>query len=188
MFRLIFLGAPGVGKGTQAAIFAKNNNLVHISTGAILREEIAKGSELGLELKPIVEKGELAPDGLLVRLVEKRIAEDDCANGYILDGFPRTLKQAIALDELFTAKNITLPQAVSFEISEENLLARLENRRNSGENRVDDTIEVQKNRLKVYKELTEPLIDYYKNKGALICVDGNADVEEVQKRLINVLS
>ncbi|MDR2337940.1 MAG: adenylate kinase [Deltaproteobacteria bacterium] len=188
MYQLIFLGAPGAGKGKQAEIFAQNNKLANISTGVMLRNEIASGSALGLELKPIIETGALVSDELVISLIEHRLTQIDCQKGYIFDGFPRTIQQAEELEKFFIKQKIKLPLVVMFDISDENLLARLENRRNSDEHRADDAVEVQKNRLQIYREQTVPLIDYYKQKGQLVRVDANADVEVVQQRLVDVLN
>jgi adenylate kinase len=188
MYHLIFLGAPGAGKGIQAEIFAKKNKLAHISTGEMLRDEIAGGSELGLKVKPIIESGALVADELIIHIIENRLHQVDCQNGYIFDGFPRTVLQAEGLEDLFVKQRIKLPVVVMFDISDENLLARLANRRNGGEHRADDSVEVQETRLQIYREQTVPLIDYYKRKGQLVRVDANAAVEVVQQRLIDALN
>ena len=179
---MIFLGAPGSGKGTQAKIFAENNDLVHISTGDLLRSEIASGTKLGTELKQMVDSGALVPDEIVLELVDKKIDEAKQKNGFILDGFPRKLSQAQDLGSLFAKKHLSLTAVIMFDISDENLLARLTNRRGS-EGRADDSVEVQTNRLKIYQEATTPLIDFYKKAGLLVAIDGNGSIEQVQANL-----
>lgn len=183
MMRMIFLGAPGAGKGTQAQIFAENNGVAHISTGAMLRDAVSRGTELGKKVRPIMEAGDLVPDDLMVALIAERIDQADCAQGYILDGFPRTVVQAETLDKMLMSRGEALTHVVLFDVTEEAVLKRLEGRR-SIEARADDNAEVQMERLRVYKQKTAPLIDYYQKTGQLINVNGDADINEVQQRLI----
>ena len=183
MMRMIFLGAPGAGKGTQAQIFAGSKGVAHISTGAMLRDAVAQQTQLGLKVKPIMESGDLVPDDLMVALIAERIDQADCGQGYILDGFPRTVVQAESLDKMLQARGEVLTHVVLFDVTEEAVLKRLEGRR-SVEARVDDNAEVQMERLRIYKQKTAPLIDYYQKTGQLINVNGDAEIDEVQSRLI----
>ena len=186
MMRMVFLGAPGAGKGTQAQIFAADKGIAHISTGAMLRDAVSQGTELGKKVQPIIESGNLVPDDLMVALIAERIDQEDCVQGYILDGFPRTVVQAEALDKMLKTRGEALTDVVLFEVTEEAVLKRLEGRR-SAEARADDNAEVQMERLRIYKQKTAPLIDYYQKSGQLITVNGDADIDEVQKRLISAV-
>jgi adenylate kinase len=198
--KLILLGGPGVGKGTQAKMISKKYGIPQISTGDLLRAEIGKGSELGKKLEIILKSGELVSDEIVVALIKKRIKEEDCNKGFILDGFPRTINQA---DEL--AKITEIDYVVSFECPDEELVRRISGRRicsdcgaifhiyyNKPKNegicdkcngvliqRKDDNEETVRSRLKVYKEKTEPLINYYKNKDNFLVIDANKPIEEI---------
>jgi adenylate kinase len=152
----------------------------------MLREAVSEGTALGKKVAPIIEAGELVPDELMVALIEERIGQPDCKGGYILDGFPRTVVQAEALDKMLKSRNESLSHIVFFEVTEEAVLKRLEGRRTQ-ESRADDNAEVQMERLRVYKQKTAPLIDYYKNKGQLININGDADIEQVQERLVSAI-
>lgn len=182
MMRLVFLGAPGAGKGTQAKILAENRNLAHISTGDMLRQAVSTGSEIGKQVKSIMESGQLVPDEMIVTIIKERIRQEDCQEGYILDGFPRTVPQAESLKKMLQEQDEDLSNVVLFDVSDEDLRARLENRRGA-EARKDDSAEVQLERLRVYKEQTEPLIAFYEGLGMLSKVNGAGSIEEVQERL-----
>jgi adenylate kinase len=207
---VIFLGAPGAGKGTQAAIVAGELNLVHIATGDLFRQAAEQGTELGIKAKSYMEKGELVPDEITIQMVLERIAAPDCESGVILDGFPRNLKQAKALDKAFLEQGKDIDKVVYIKASEEELLRRLSRRwicrncqtpyhaanspprveskcdRCGGElyQRPDDTEAVVKERLKVYFAQTAPLVDYYSHSGKLLEVDGEGDVNKVAQRII----
>lgn len=180
MQRLIFLGAPGAGKGTQAKLLSEKFGLAHISTGEMLRAAVAEGSELGKKVASIMESGQLVPDALIVEIIKERISKPDCAKGYILDGFPRTVPQAQALDAMLGEQKVTV---VLFEVTTEDVEKRLANRR-SAENRADDSDEVQRERLRVYQEQTAPLIEFYEQRGMLVRVSGAGAIDEVQNRLL----
>ncbi len=182
----ILLGPPGAGKGTQGPLLAKHAEIPHISTGDMLRDAMRAGSELGKQVKEVVDSGQLVSDELMVGLIESRINQADCEKGFILDGFPRTIPQAKSLDALLAKSNEGVTHAILFDIELETLLARLEKRRVK-EGRVDDSIDTQKERLKVYKTNTAPLIEYYKNNGKLLPIESEGTVEEVTANLLEGL-
>lgn len=202
--KLIFLGPPGAGKGTQAARIAGKAGIAHISTGDMLRAEIREGTELGKAAEAIIDRGELISDDIIVGMVRNRIRREDCKNGFLLDGFPRTIVQADALSEI-----TTIDRVINIEVQTERLVARSSGRRMCPDcgasyhistyssetctcggklyQRDDDTEETVLNRIRVYAEKTKPLIDYYREKGNLVKVDGNKAVEEVTKEIVEVL-
>jgi adenylate kinase len=207
------LGAPGAGKGTQAKLIAEKYGVPHISTGDIFRANIKNGTELGKEAKEYMDKGLLVPDELTVRLLLDRVAQDDCKNGYVLDGFPRTIPQAEVLDKELTKLGDSVDFAVDVDVPDENIIRRMSGRRaclNCGATyhivnippkkegicdvcgselvlRDDDQPETVKNRLKVYHEQTQPLIEYYTGKGVLRTVDGTLPMEEVFDAIVKIL-
>lgn len=207
---LIFLGPPGAGKGTQARQVAECYGIPHLSTGDMFRDHVSRGTELGLRAKPIMERGELVPDEIVLGMVEERIAQPDCANGFIFDGFPRTLPQAEALDRILEARGFGKPLVLHVTASEELLLRRLTGRRtcklcgaiyniydrppkqpgrcdiDGGElvQRPDDREEVIRERLAAYDRQTRPLVDYYRRRSVLVTVDGSADVEAVNRQVL----
>ena len=179
MTRLIFLGAPGAGKGTQAQLLAQSCGIAHISTGDILRAEVKAQSELGLKAKSNMDKGELVPDSLLLDMIRGRLSQADAVSaGWILDGFPRNVAQAEFLDRLLTEIGQKCDRAIDLHVPQERLVERLLNRATI-QNRPDDTEEVIRRRLVVYDEQTAPLIDYYQHQGILCSVDGDRDLAEV---------
>ena len=196
---LILLGAPGAGKGTQAEIIAEKFAIPTISTGAMIREEIASGSELGETVKSYTNNGKLVPDSVVIDIIKNRLAKDDCVGGFILDGFPRTVPQAEALDEM----GVEITDVLSIEVADESIMERMGGRRvckkcgatfhvkynpsPAGENcpcgeplsiRADDDPEVVKSRLVIYHEQTEPLKDFYQSKGLLKIVYGQEKLED----------
>lgn len=181
MFRLVLLGAPGVGKGTQAAILARRLALPHISTGAMLREAIAQKSEIGLKVQAVIEAGNLVSDEMMISLVRTRLSAADCAKGFILDGFPRTIEQARALEKMLIKINAELTHVVLFEASTEELLSRLAHRRGT-EDRKDDSLEAQQERLRVYEKQTLPLVEFYENAGLLLRVNAIGEIDEISVR------
>lgn len=211
--KLIMLGAPGAGKGTQAKKIAEKYNIPHISTGDIFRANIKNGTELGQKAKTYMDQGLLVPDELVVDLVMDRFAQPDCENGYVLDGFPRTIPQAEALDAALEKAGAKIDYAINVEVPDENIIRRMSGRRacvgcgatyhlvhippkaegicdTCGKElilRDDDKPETVKKRLDVYHEQTQPLIDYYTNQGALVEVDGTVDMEDVFNAIVKIL-
>ena len=211
--KIIMLGAPGAGKGTQADKICAKYNIPHISTGDIFRVNIKNNTELGQKAKSYMDKGELVPDELVVDLVVDRIKADDCTNGYVLDGFPRTIPQAEALDAALAAINDKVDYAINVEVPDENIINRMSGRRacvacgatyhivhiptkvegvcdKCGAElilRDDDKPETVKNRLNVYHEQTQPLIDYYTAKNVLHEVDGTKAMEDVFSSIVSIL-
>lgn len=182
MTRLIFLGPPGAGKGTQAKILADICQIPHISTGDILRNAKAEGTPLGKKAQSYMDRGELVPDQLILDLIRERLSQPDAQAGWILDGFPRNVNQATFLDTLLQGINQTYNQVVNLEVPDEILVARMLGRGRK-EGRADDTEEVISQRLKVYHQQTAPLIDYYSKRQHLVSIDGNRSLEEVTASL-----
>jgi adenylate kinase len=190
---LILLGPPGAGKGTQAENLAKKRGLVQLSTGDMLRQAVKAGTPVGREASAIMEAGGLVPDEVVIKIIADRIDEPDCANGFILDGFPRTLKQAAALDALLASKGKKLDAVVELKVNDGALAARIENRAREtiaagGVPRSDDNAEALKTRLMAYYRETSPLVGYYFAKEKLSCVDGMAPIGEVAQQLDDVLN
>jgi adenylate kinase len=207
---VILFGAPGAGKGTQAAILAEKTGLVHITTGELFREAIRQETELGKQAKPYYDGGQLVPDRLTIAMLLERLSQGDCARGAILDGFPRTLDQATALDDALAQKGKAIDKVIYIQVPENELLGRLSGRWNcrqcssvyherfqpprqagrcdqcGGElyQRDDDKPETVRRRLEVYFQQTAPLIEYYRAKGKLVEIDGGRSVEEVAKGLL----
>lgn len=184
--KIIFLGPPGAGKGTQAKLLSTRAGIAHISTGDMLRKAVAEGTELGKKVKAIIDSGQLVPDDLMVSLIEERVRADDCRNGYILDGFPRTVPQARALAKMLEARGEKIDRVVLFDLTEAALEARLSHRRGA-EARADDDAATQKQRLRIYQEQTTPLIEHYAAASALDRIDANGSVEEVEERVRSLL-
>lgn len=180
--KLILVGPPGGGKGTQAKILTGNYSIPHISTGDMLRAAVTEGSELGKKAKEYMDQGELLPDELMIGILKDRILHDDCKNGFLLDGFPRTIPQGEALGEMLHELNTDIDYVVHIDVPDEELVKRLLKRAEI-EGRSDDNEDTIKNRLKVYHELTKPLIDFYKGKGKLVDIDGIGTVEEITSRI-----
>jgi adenylate kinase len=211
---VIFLGPPGAGKGTQARQIAESYGVPHLSTGDMFREHVSRGTPLGLRAKPIMERGELVPDDLVLSMVEDRISRPDCADGFILDGFPRTLPQAEKLDEILRRRFKVEPLVVHFVVDKNQLMRRLTGRRvcgiggeiyniydhppkvpgrcdrDGGEliQRPDDREEVIAERLAAYERQTRPLVDYYRQRGVLKDVDGMAAPQAVTKNVLELLA
>ena len=188
---IVLFGAPGAGKGAQAERIATVYDMVHLSTGEMLRSAISSGSDLGATAKDLIDQGELISDDTIVKIVDARLDEDDCVNGVILDGFPRTLGQAEALDVLLAGKGRSLDHVIEIEVDELALFARIANRaaerRRTGTARSDDNAETLRRRLAVYRETSAPLLPYYRAKSLLRSVDGMASIEEVASQIDNLL-
>ncbi|MEI3412685.1 MAG: adenylate kinase [Blautia sp.] len=211
--KIIMLGAPGAGKGTQAKMIAEKYGIPHISTGDIFRYNIKNGTELGKEAKKYMDQGLLVPDELTVKILLDRVAKNDCKNGYVLDGFPRTIPQAEVLEEALTKLGDRIDYAINVEVPDENIVKRMGGRRacvncgatyhiehvppkkegicdNCGSElilRDDDKPETVKNRLSVYHKQTQPLIDFYNGKGVLRTVDGTVDMKDVFNAIVAIL-
>ena len=211
--KIIMLGAPGAGKGTQAKMIAAKYEIPHVSTGDIFRANIKEKTELGMEAKKYMDQGLLVPDELTVKILLDRVAKEDCKNGYVLDGFPRTIPQAEVLDKAVSELNESIDYAINVDVKDENIIRRMSGRRaclKCGATyhiehippkkegicdacgselvlRDDDKPETVEKRLKVYHEQTQPLIDYYNKKGILREVDGSQDMKDVFNAIVDIL-
>jgi adenylate kinase len=209
----IFLGPPGAGKGTQAKRIAKLCGVPHLSTGDMMRDAVSRGTDLGKVVGPIMQRGELVSDELVMKMIEERLAQPDCAAGCLFDGFPRTLPQAEGLDRILDSKGFGKPVVVDLSVGEEKLLRRLTGRRTCGVGgeiynvydappkvdgicdndggklvqRADDTAEVVKQRLAAYDRATKPLTEYYRRQGVLHVVDASASMDEVSRALGEII-
>ena len=193
VLRLILLGPPGAGKGTQAQRLVQKYGIVQLSTGEMLRAAVAAQTPVGLQAKEIMANGGLVPDEIVIGIISDRLDQPDMTKGFILDGFPRTVPQAAALDELLKKKHIKLDTVVELRVNESALLQRVENRvaemRARGEEvRIDDTPEVLAKRLAQYRSLTEPLIHYYSERRKLLTVDGMMTIEQVTREINRILA
>lgn len=181
---VILLGPPGAGKGTQAKRLESAIGIVQLSTGDMLRLAVAAGTELGLRVKEIMASGDLVPDDVMVALIEDRISRSDCANGFILDGFPRTVGQAEALDAMLRQQGLTIDHVIELRVDEEILVDRIKTRaEESGGDRNDDNEETVRHRLSVYRQQTAPILPFYESKGALKSVDGMAAIDQVSAEI-----
>jgi adenylate kinase len=184
--RIVLLGPPGAGKGTQAARVACRFNAPHIATGDIFRANVASGTELGRAAQEFMDRGDLVPDDVVIAMVMERLAEDDCEGGFVLDGFPRTVNQAEALDRRLAEVGAPLHAVLCIEAGEEELLRRLAGRA-AAQHRADDAEQTIRHRLEVFAIKTRPLIDYYAHRRLLNMVDGVGMVEEVTGRILGGL-
>lgn len=210
---LILLGAPGAGKGTQAKFIVEKYGIPQISTGDMLREAVAKGTELGKKAKEFMSQGKLVPDEIVIGIVKERLRQKDCEGGFILDGFPRTIAQAEALDRIMAEMGRKIDAVINISVPEEEIVRRIVNRRICREcgaiyhliydppkrpgicdkcggelyQRDDDREEVVRQRFAVYRKSTQPLIDYYRKRGVLYEVDGTKDIESVKSEILSIL-
>ncbi len=211
---VVFTGAPGCGKGTQARLLKERIDIPHLSTGEMLRAEGAKGTPLGLEIKALIDGGNLVPDEMIIKMLSARIDEEDCKNGFILDGFPRTLPQAEVLDDMFAQKGIKLDAVIEIQVPDEIIMERILGRyacmtcgqgyhdkfqkpkiygvcdNCGGTNfyrRIDDNRETVQNRLVNYRALTYPTIPYFEKKGLLKTVDGTGTIDAVAQKIDSIL-
>lgn len=207
---VILLGPPGAGKGTQAKMLEQNHGLVQLSTGDMLREAVASGGELGRQAKKVMDAGQLMPDELMIRMIAERIDKPDCVGGFILDGFPRTTRQAEALDRMLADKGLRLDAVIEMQVDEEALVGRITGRYSCARcgagyhdqfrrprvegvcdrcggtefvRRADDNAETVRARLQAYREQTAPILPYYRARGVLRPVDGMASIEEVGRQI-----
>ena len=185
--RLIILGPPGAGKGTQAARIADHHGIPAISTGDIFRANIRNETPLGLQVKEILASGGYVSDDVTNAIVEDRLAQDDCSGGFLLDGYPRTLAQVAALDGMLAAHGASLDHVLELTVDDDAVVARLLKRAES-EGRADDTEEVIRERMAIYHRETRPLSDTYRERGLLVDVDGLGEVDEVTKRILTALT
>ena len=211
--KIVMLGAPGAGKGTQAKMISSKYAIPHISTGDIFRANIKNGTELGMEAKKYMDLGKLVPDELTVKILLDRVAQEDCAKGYVLDGFPRTIPQAEVLDKALTELGEAIDFAIDVDVPDENIVKRMSGRRaclscgatyhlehippkkdgvcdKCGKElvlRSDDKPETVLNRLKIYHDQTQPLIEYYTQKGVLYTVNGTVDMKDVFASIVSIL-
>jgi len=184
--KLLIMGPPGVGKGTQAKIIKDKLRIAHISTGELLRQEITERTEVGIVAKKYIDQGKLVPDNFLFTIVNERLGQPDCRDGYILDGFPRTLNQANGLEKIMSSFDHSLNRAISLYADEDALVERLVKRgENSG--RSDDTSNIIRNRQKIYWQQTAPLLDFYKERGLLDNVNGLGEIKEITERILTVM-
>ncbi len=185
--RIVLLGAPGSGKGTQAGLLLEQLGLTHISTGALLRNAVKAGSELGLRAKAILDRGELVSDRVMLGLIEERLQGDDVAGGFILDGYPRNLAQAASLETLLEKLGKPIDVAIQIDVDSELVIRRIAKRAKE-EDRSDDTEKTVRKRMKVYQEQTAPVAGYYAERGLLTRVLGDGNKDEVLQRILSVIS
>ena len=187
MLNIVLFGPPGAGKGTQAEYLIGSYNLIHLSTGDLLRNEIAAGSRLGLEAKAYMDKGELVPDEVVIGMIENKLEANKNANGFIFDGFPRTTDQAKALDSLLNRLGTPITAMLSLEVEKQELIDRLLSRGKVSGRADDQDKSIIENRISVYNEKTSPLIEYYKKQDKYYGIDGMGSIDEIAGRLKEVI-
>jgi adenylate kinase len=187
MLNLILFGPPGAGKGTQAEFLVKNFELIHLSTGDLLRSEIAAGTQLGIEAKSYMDKGELVPDGVVIGMIKSKLETNSNANGFIFDGFPRTVDQAKALDVLLNENKTPISSMLCLQVEKQELINRLLSRGKVSGRADDQNQSIIENRIQVYTQKTLPLIEYYKPQGKHSDISGMGTIEEIAARLTEVV-
>ena len=185
--RIVLMGPPGAGKGTQAVLIAEHLGIPHVSTGEIFRANVGQGTALGVEAKKYMDGGEYVPDSVTNAMVADRLTQEDAANGFLLDGYPRTVAQVHALNAMLADSGVALDKAVEITADTDEVVARLLNRAQE-QGRADDTEDVIRRRMEIYAEQTAPLTDLYRDQGILLQVDGMGSVDEVAGRLLAALS
>jgi adenylate kinase len=188
MLNIVLFGPPGAGKGTQAKFLEKNYNLVHISTGDLLRSQIAKETELGLKAKEIIERGELVPDQIVIGMIEVKLQKKRDCNGFIFDGFPRTVAQAEALDKMLLQHDTTISGMLSLEVERQELINRLLERGKTSGRADDQDVSIIENRINVYNQKTTPLIDYYRAQNKYFPVKGMGTIDDIAEKLMTVVN
>jgi len=184
--RIVLLGAPGSGKGTQAALLVQHLGVPHISTGEVLRSAVAAGSDLGVQAKAVIDRGELVSNEIMLALIEERLSRDDLSDGFILDGYPRNIPQAGALDALLDRLGQPVDEALQIDVDVEMVVTRIA-KRAAEEGRSDDSENTVRHRMEIYAEQTAPVVDYYAQRGVLSRVLGEGTIEEVFQRIRGVL-
>lgn len=186
MLNIVLFGPPGSGKGTQSGKIIKKYGLVHLSTGDILRAEIANKTRLGMEAKKLMDEGELVPDEVVIGMIDKKIEENPDAPGFIFDGFPRTKEQAYALKKLLAGRDMKIHLMISLEVDRQELIQRLL-KRGKDQGRSDDNLETIENRISVYEKQTAPVMDFYAREGVFRAVDGMGSIDEIFERIVKVI-
>lgn len=183
---LVFLGPPGSGKGTQAVRVAKQLGITHLSTGDVLREAVRNGTELGKKAEGYMQRGELVPDDLIIGLIEDKVIGGELNDGFILDGFPRTMEQARSLRDMFRKNDIQLDKAILLQVSDDEIIKRIAGRA-AAEGRADDTEDVVRNRLDVYNKQTKPIESFYREESILTAIQGEDTMENVFQKILDAL-
>jgi len=183
MTNFLIFGPPGSGKGTQSVKLADEFNLIHLSTGDMLREEVAAATEMGKRVEGLMKRGELVPDEVVIQMIAERLDANPSAGGFIFDGFPRTVEQAAALDKVLGEKNTSISKMLMLEVEHDELVKRLLLRAETSGRPDDSKIDVIENRIKVYREKTEPVIEYYRKDNKYLPVNGMGDIDEIFDRL-----
>lgn len=185
---IILFGPPGAGKGTQAVRLEERHGMIQLSTGDMLRAAVAAGTDLGNRAKAVMDAGKLVDDQTMLGIISERIDQPDCKDGFVLDGFPRTVAQAEGLDKMLGEKGIGIDHVIEITVDENELYSRIENRAaETGGARADDNVETLKKRLQVYRDQTAPVLPYYREKGMLKQVDGMSDIEAVAKQIEGIV-